>query len=817
MIAAQAIGEITQAADALATSNVSFDQMQRDRVEYVDFYTYFKAQNDKLFNRQLEYWRPHYDKGTRHECFYEGHQALVPRAGGGFDVRRVHEKHRVYVINRLQPYSDEQTSMWMSINPKIGINLLTDDQETIQRKLDAFKNLSDHFDYIHHTPEFIQCIAKHAQFWGAYHCEIWYDTDGQKGQEYRKRHKTLSAPPRQLGYCLNCDTVSEHPMDAAAPVCPGCQSPYLELTPLQGYDGVPVPDGEGWERAGEVEMVFDPSFAVRYSLTRGPEISPWLYHERDEVREIVECEYGRLPGTATDNAWARDEIMHPGRILRRAERDRGVSVEFESDDECVLTQRFYYEREMLHFTALNQPETLPNGEVIPARVRLSEVFPKGLCIKTTPGLPYFFDVYRESHKDRFIHGKYNVSPGKPMPRGNDEAPNYNKFLNVLLSGAFDHTLKTLAPSTAIIEEIFSDGRLFNREDRTIKVKLAQILALAQAGVGGLDGAFKNIVPPPINQAAASLIESFTGELRRATKSETYLNAEDEGVDPDTATAARIGESRNARGNTLQLSMFAHFLMRSRERTLRLAQENYGEMRLASRYDEDERARIAVVVKKTDIDVEFQLWLERNSWLPDLDLEKRAAFKEALAALAAGQQAGLPIQPLVRSINRSFNIDLASDNQLKRIRSCEETLDKLRENLPTVTDAWSLYQIAPVNPWELNHEACYLWWREWITWKGRNAHPLLQQVAVIYLQVHAAAWLGDRQFLEMAAQIGQGLLAAPIQAGITAEQQQAPRVMAAPPAGNPQSANAQANQTGDGAPAGGSNYQNQQFDSSNLAM
>ena len=514
MLAAQAIGQIAQAADALATSNVSFEQMERDRVEYVDFYPHFKAQNDKLFNRQLDYWRPHFDKGTRHECFYEGHQALVPRGNGGFDVRKLNDRHRVYVINRLQPYSDEQTGMWMSIRPKIGINLLTDDQETIQRKLDGFSNLSDHFDYIHHTPELIQSIAKHGQFWGYYRCELWFDTDNEKGREYKKRYKALSEPPRQLGFCLNCDTVSEHPMDAATPACPGCGSPYLELTQLGGYNNVQVPSGEGWETAGEVEMVFDPSFAARYSLTVGPELSPWLYHERDEVREVVECEYGRLPGTTTDNAWARDEIMHPGRIIRRAERDRGAAVEWESD----LIQRFYYEREMLHFVALSQPATLPSGEVIPANVRLSEVFSDGLRIKASPGLPYFLNVDRESHKARFIHGQYNPSAGKPTPRGNDEAPNYNKYLNVLFSGAFSHALKTLVPTIAIVEEIFNDGRLFNREDGTIKVKLSQLLAMRE--LGGLGGSFESVAPPPVSNAVANLIEAFSSELRRATKSET---------------------------------------------------------------------------------------------------------------------------------------------------------------------------------------------------------------------------------------------------------------------------------------------------------
>jgi hypothetical protein len=444
LAASLAPGQVATAAEALAVTNVSLDQLERDRVEYVDFYPWFKEQNDKLFRRQYDYWRPILDKGTRHELFYEGHQGIVPRGNGGFDVRRVSDRHRVYIINRLQPYEDEQVGMWQSIRPKIGINLLTDDQETIQRKLDAFRNLSDHFDYIHHTPELIQSIAKHAQFWGYYRCELWFDTDNEKGRELRKRYKTLSQAPRQMGLCLNCDTLSEHGMDVTAPVCPNpeCQSPYLELTQLGGYN-YQHPDGEGWEKAGEVEMSFDQSFAARYSLTVGPDLSPWFYHETDEVREIIECEYGRLPGTVTDNAWARDEIMHPGRILRRAERDRGAGVGFESDDECVLSQRFFYERQTLHFVALNNPETLPSGEVIPAKVRLSEVFAKGVCIKTTPGLPWFFDVQRQSHKDRFIHGKYNVSPGKPMSRGNDEAPNYNKYLNVLLSGAFDHTLKTL--------------------------------------------------------------------------------------------------------------------------------------------------------------------------------------------------------------------------------------------------------------------------------------------------------------------------------------------------------------------------------------
>jgi hypothetical protein len=69
----------------------------------------------------------------------------------------------------------------------------------------------------------------------------------------------------------------------------------------------------------------------------------------------------------------------------------------------------------------------------------------------------------------------------------------------------------------------------------------------------------------------------------------------------------------------------------------------------------------------------------------------------------------------------------------------------------------------------------------------------------------------------------GLIAPPIQAGITADQQQAPKIMATPPGGNPQALPATPDQTAgglaatDGAEAPGNNFQQSQLDPSSLAM
>lgn len=772
-------------AEAMAMTDVDPDQARRDEVIGVDFHPYFVKQNEMLKQRGAPEWKPIFMRWLRHTLYYTGNQTPIMKSNGwGYDVYTLKDnasKHRIITINRLREYSDEEASLWMSINPKIELVILNANIENQQRKLDAFNNLKQHFNYRNNTPQFITRASKQGQWCGPYIAEIFFDADGRDGYEYRQKRQRIDVPAKLAGTCLQCQAYNEFPISdptqpQQVPQCSQCGCSYMNLQEIPGGPAEVLVGGE-WARVGDVRRILDESWHSRYSLTVGPDLSPWRYHERDEVKESVEFEFGKLEGAWNESVYADDEVMHPGRIVRRAERMRGMFQEIQSEEEYRLIQRFYYEPEMLHFIKLNRPEKLPNGFTIPANVRLSEVFPEtGLCIKTSPGLPYFLDAYPESHKRRFVNGMYGETPGRAIAHGNDEAPNYQKWYNLLASGHFDHTLKTLQPSTLVIEEVFPDGNLWNREDRLIKIQKSQLANVEK----GLQGVMYQMPPPTINQSVVDGMQLMGAELQRSQKVDSYATSADKGVNPDTATAARIGEGRMMRSNSFLLANFASFGAKCLKREIEIARENYGEQRVITTKDPQRDARINMILKKTDIDVDVEFYVVQDSYLPDLKVEKQAAYKEGMDTLAVAISAGIDRQRAVKSINQHFNIDINCDNNPERIAACEDSLDGVKELYAAgVIDPLALFEAYKVDPMEVGHEAKMTWWRDWKSSpEGRQADPMLRLVADLFIQAHAAAFMLDRTFVANVAAIGLGLLAPPQNAGLTAGDQNPSALLAA---------------------------------------
>lgn len=770
-----AAGQLAGLATGLHAAGVSFEQLQRDQVQLVDFEEYFRAENEKMFRRQSDLWRPIIEDGTRHELYFEGFQALT-KGPGGYKVKEVSEenRHRIFVVNRIRPFSNEQAAMWMGVNPKINVIIKDDDPTREQRRIDAADALRDHLNYLWLTSDKLQRWAKHAQFHGRYRAELWFDHDSKRGVEMKPVYQQIPGQePMAMDECLECGDLN--PTSPAQPMngCQGCGSPYVQRHEIPGVEGFQEPAGHEYQEAGEAECIFDPTWAARFDLIVGKDLSPWFYHERDEVKESVEYKYDtKLPAQALEMAQV-DEILHPGRILRRAEqqRSRGLGVGGQ-DDQCVLIQRFYYEPDMLHFVALKNPVKIRDME-IPANVRLSEVFQKtGMCIKTAPGVKTFLEVYPESHKKRFIEGEYDISPGRSIARGNKEAPDYNKWTNVLLSGAFDGALKTLQPSLAVVDEVFPDGRLFNREDRTIRVKIAQLKTLGENA--NINNALGLVPSPPMNSGIADLLNLFTSEQRRITGSETYLNAEDQGVKPNTATAANIGEDRNDRNNSLQLANFALFIVRLMEGGFDLYKENMGDARLISASDEEKRRRVVKELKRADLEGSYELHCERDSWLPDLKHKQRAAYAEGVGLYLQAVTAGIATPQFVKKLNQVYSIDIMADRKNERIADCEEILEEMQQLAPTVFSPDELYARNPVNPFDPQHEVKALWWQEVMTRReARSYHPFVLAAMELYLMEHALGYMQLRGGLATIASIGQGLIAPPVSSGLSAGEQKPP--------------------------------------------
>lgn len=771
--AGQTAGQLASLVDGLFAAGVNFEQLKRDQVQLVEFEAYHRAANERIFRRQSDLWSPILEDGTRHELYFEGHQALT-KGANGYKVKGLSEenRHRIFSINRIRPYSNEQASMFMSVNPKINGVVKNADPAREQRQIDAFDGLRDHLNYLWFTSGNLQRWAKHAIFHGRYRAEVWFDRDSKRGQELVPMYQQVSQAPMALIECLECGEMETASPDQAFPVCAACGSTYVDRHEIAGVEPFQEQIGAEWQEAGEVECIFDPTWAGRFSLTVGKALSPWFYHERDEVKESVEFQYNtKLPIQPTEH-WEQDEILHPGRILRRAERQRSRGGSGQ-DDECVFVQRFYYEPEMLHFVALKTPYQTPSGETIPAGVRLSEwVEGKGLCIKTVPGVATFLDVYKESHKARFFEGEYDISPGKAIARGNKEAPDYNKWTNVLLSGAFDGALKTLQPSLAVVDEVFPDGRLFNRDDRTIRVKIAQLKALGENAT--IQSALGLVPSPPLNAGINDLISLFTSEQRRATGTETYLNSEDQGVDPETATAANIAEDRNARANSLQLANYADFQKRLFERGFALARENYGEVRLVAVTDEEKKRRINRELRREDLEGAIELFVEKESWLPNLRHKQRASFQQGVEVYASAAAAGIANPQFVKRLNQVFEIDLMTDRRNERVADCEEILDEMRQAAPLAASPDDLYLLNPVNLLDPHHEIKALWWQDVLTRReSRSYHPFVLMTMERYVIEHAQALMSMRAGLASIAAIGQGLIAPPVSSGLSAAEQKPP--------------------------------------------
>src|SRR5262249_34405322 len=246
-------------------ASVSREQARRDRVEYVDFYPYFAEFCKRLLERQKSLWRAYYLVWLRNALYYDGKQILVPRSiGFGYDIRQLRgTDHPLYVYNKLRPYSDEVTSMWVQSNPEILFAALDEDDRKAEKALSEIELLNEYWNHLHFTEEARQQTAKGAQFCGNYHFEVWFDPNAKNGLEWIEEYAPLQIPESLWYECLDCGQMGEMPENG---VCPDCGS---QMVTPHVMPGVHVPDAiqtsAGWQQTGEVVVRPFPAWSQRYS------------------------------------------------------------------------------------------------------------------------------------------------------------------------------------------------------------------------------------------------------------------------------------------------------------------------------------------------------------------------------------------------------------------------------------------------------------------------------------------------------------------------------------------------------------------------
>lgn len=731
----------------MAQSNLHPEQMQRelmrrDQVVAVNFWSHFKAQNDKLMKRQQSLWKEDYKLWTRTTLYYNGGQILVPRGDFGYTIKRLKgPNHSVFVFNKLRPASDQITAAWVQSHPEVMLAVFDGDSRKARRAVYEMQGLNEHLNYLHFGEKARQDVAKGGQFCGNYHAEIFWDEESD-GTEWYQRFDDIEFPDEDWYECLNCGSAGVLPPDQVqqygANFCPECSSTYVTVEQMEGFSHQ-EPVEEGWARSGEVGLKLVPAYCMRYSRTTGADLSPWRYVFEDEPRELVEAKWGKLPASATGDEWAKDEMMIPERILRRAGRESDSGWD-EDDLEATLVQRFFYEPEMLAFVKCDSPVQLPNGEQIPPGVRLSEVFPKGMRITTVPGLKTFLDVARESHRKRFVDGVYGVSYGQVTGYGIEDSVVSQKHYNLFRSGIARHFQKTFLPSVVIDPRFFPDKKLFNREDQVIPANRGDL-----PDNMSVRDAFALVQGGGVNPQIAELLQQYEVDIKETVKAYDsqgdYIGAEQE-----TATASRIGLGRSEMNINLHLALYAGWMKEVAVRRLEVARENYGEERMVTAPD-PRGGRMARVLKSLNLRQAIMAWVKPGSFSPNLDIQKQEATMARLSAQGALAKLGMDTPQNRRILDEVFQSELGRDATGSRVDACDDALDEMLEYFAAMGGQVmpeELYALSPVDPYEKDLDIRVDWWRTWLSSpEGRDADPIIRQAVKIHIEANWKA-LGFQQ-------------------------------------------------------------------------
>lgn len=734
-------------AEALAASGANPDQIRKDKVERVNFQEHFLKLTQQLLKRQEGQWKARYLKTLRTALYVKGYFGLyLNKNSFGYQFFRVEKGDPIYEMNVIEFYVDDVASQLMAAEPKLeAVPLVTDDADR-RRATKGMNLLRDRLDQVVFTEEHRQEYAKSGQITGQWTAELFFDPSSADGIEWHEEYAEHEYPGEEFLECVGCGMTAEQSgMPGASGECPECKSEMIaqQIPPISHT----YQTNAGWAQKGEIVGRPVSLWQQRFSMTTGPRLSPWRYVERDLPREHVEALFGKLGDRVTGN-W-KDEWMHGERVLRRAEAYASGQAAIENDD-AILLQDFYFEPEMLCYHASDRDVELPDGNVIPAGERWSEVFEKGLVLTTAPGLNSFLAGRNESHRDRFQDGLFNVQVGEKMGKGNDAAAEYQRQSTVVHSMMYNHVRETARPLLFINEKLAPNPAVLQR----------RVIPVPSSVLTDKDVArhFAVMQMPAISNAAPYLLDKLNEGMQRATKSFMGGNFLP-GADNSTATGATIASQKQMGIHVPFLANFAQFKRAVITRGAELAMENYGEKRLLTVLDK-RSSRVARELMMSDLRDCAWLWtVKPGSVSVDIPVVRQQKLQAALEAAALAQKLGKDTPEVRRQINEVFDVDLFNEHLDERLDRCLDALDAMKQAFGHgVADPLALYWLSPVDEYELGAEARVTFWRELLSSEEGYELPNPIRLAIhLHIEANVAAIEAERVRLAQAASIGAGLL------------------------------------------------------------
>lgn len=726
-------------------SRFSTGQAAQDAVEKVTLFPWLKGTCERLLKRQESAWRASYNFNLRNVLMYSSHANMTPT--GKFGFRAQHDQ-KLYPWNTMRPDLEQTLASYMGaqpVNKFVPVAAQERRSRHIARELEA---LDEYFNFRLFKKEDRMNSLLEGMLFAHRWFEVWYDPDSEEGCAYEREMHEIEMGGGIKATCYHCQGVQydNDPEAIAASPCPDCggTARRLEEVPVEQMT---LPGDLVPKRTGDVRQRFWSALQIRFDRVTGPKESPYLYVEEDLPREIYEERYGKAANAILGIGFAKDELMHPLRVLRRFETERMAGNTSSDEWTEVLAQHFYLAPSLLHFAAADKDEVFefPNREPVkvPANVRLSEVFPKGLTLTTSPGADKFADFQAYCHHNRFICGKQQIAPGQKIGLENRDGARLNYQSNVLRSGVFRYLQKTLQPAIAAPQSLFPEREFWNTADSVVHYNHN---LLNGGDVGKL---LSPIVPPPINGQVFAAIQQMDNASRATWQAFTSESDGFQTANP-TATAVKASENRRDTSHAMVLMMEADTMLEVSVLRLHLARENYEDLRVIQTRDARTNEWRGRDLKKSDIDADFLPYVLPGSAMPDYISQKVEKVLQAVEMVVGLTRIGIPAQQSIPEVSQLVGVDLsftqqfASDEQEERIYEYWEQLAGQGANVET------LLAFMPVLPQAQNIPQKLEFWQALLNSNdGWQMQPVLQQAVqerIAQYKVAAAMQVAELQML-----------------------------------------------------------------------
>lgn len=708
----------------------------KDRNIVADFDTFARRLTTRLESEERDFDRLAYQEGVLNQKFYEGEfDGFFSRRTGEYISMPRDNQDQIYPHPKFRFFVDGIVAQHLLSEPECDLEPTSDEDHAVGAARIASR-ISKYFEEELLTHEFLlDEIKKRVMYKGSWRGTWWSSEAG--GMVSRPRYEQITEKHGPDAFtCSNCGAAGLLddllPMKGGA--CPRCHQssgvnpipvPSVQKHTIVGYDEVPMGDlfceaispleMKGDRRAG----LYDRGLYVRRKrFVRNEvlaDIIPWYNDARDDAA-----------GSSSDDGIQAQEVA------RRPGRSGGRTLSYgaggTTETRNVICEEWWLRKPMYWDVEFSKDVEFLNGDRIPARTRIGEVYPKGLFLLRAN--TKVMDHWEQDFRNHLLYTPFITLPHKPDGDSCKDLVEPQRERNDLKSFIFTY-IKALAAPYTIIKPPLTES------DFTGSPMTVTRLEGYRGPVADLIHADK---APPVDSSVFLYLHDLDADSQSYAKT-MNINSGDPGSNDmggtNTAHGMMILESntQGLRGPELAVAAYNH--ARWIKQVLTLFRENAVDRRwipFRGKVGEPEGEWF----KGSDITNDFRIRVRMRSWVPRGDEQKRLDLVNGLSVgggVVLNPQAPLALR---RAIIERFNMNIDIDDSNLETRDARREIDEMTKMIrPAMALAQMLGSMevapqilsamVPIDADMDSHPVYMQFYKEWVKGdEGRRAHPVLQQ-------------------------------------------------------------------------------------------